>query len=496
MIPLEGLGDRVAVHAVCRENVFWETLEQLKSVGRELRAGAAGREDAGLKHPMRILDWNITVDRGAARALCSGRRSAMPRASPRDAARRSSTAVRRERRCGAARADAALRRRARSSPSRSPPPEFAEAERSARSPRSTPPSTARSRRCTTFHAAQLPARAARGDGARRPVRAHQRAGARRGPVRAGGLRAPALDRHHARACPPRSPRCPQRITLHAADPRRARRSGGAGGGTQGGRASGSSRSAAPRPSPPWRTAPDSCPNATSCSARAMPGSRRPSCWSPLIPRAPPRSARRRQRGHGRRRRARPRGVRRGGPARAGRARRRRASAAGHPVAALARARRARSASRKCTRLSRRDILGASMRRDAPARGRVARRRAFEVANDYAPEHLLLAVREPRRWLAESRSAREPCSSAAGRPSRWATTAADRITRCRLTATHAPTAACRVEDFQKRITVQELSPAGLAGTWRDRTHPGADSRDWTRHAAAVTSASPRSRSAAL
>ncbi len=33
VIPLEGIGDRVAVHAVCRENVFWETLERLKSVG-------------------------------------------------------------------------------------------------------------------------------------------------------------------------------------------------------------------------------------------------------------------------------------------------------------------------------------------------------------------------------------------------------------------------------------------------------------------------------
>src|SRR5580692_3856292 len=33
VIPLEGLGDRVAVHAVCRENVFWETLEDLKGGG-------------------------------------------------------------------------------------------------------------------------------------------------------------------------------------------------------------------------------------------------------------------------------------------------------------------------------------------------------------------------------------------------------------------------------------------------------------------------------
>ena len=33
IIPLEGDGDKVVVHAVCLENVFWETLENLKSVG-------------------------------------------------------------------------------------------------------------------------------------------------------------------------------------------------------------------------------------------------------------------------------------------------------------------------------------------------------------------------------------------------------------------------------------------------------------------------------
>jgi ATP phosphoribosyltransferase len=33
VIPLDGMGDRVAVHAVCRENVFWETLEDLKQAG-------------------------------------------------------------------------------------------------------------------------------------------------------------------------------------------------------------------------------------------------------------------------------------------------------------------------------------------------------------------------------------------------------------------------------------------------------------------------------
>ena len=33
VIPLDGNGDKVAVHAVCRETVFWETLENLKAAG-------------------------------------------------------------------------------------------------------------------------------------------------------------------------------------------------------------------------------------------------------------------------------------------------------------------------------------------------------------------------------------------------------------------------------------------------------------------------------
>jgi ATP phosphoribosyltransferase len=33
IIPLEGSADKVAIHAVCRENVFWETLESLKKAG-------------------------------------------------------------------------------------------------------------------------------------------------------------------------------------------------------------------------------------------------------------------------------------------------------------------------------------------------------------------------------------------------------------------------------------------------------------------------------
>ncbi|MBT8102214.1 MAG: ATP phosphoribosyltransferase [Gammaproteobacteria bacterium] len=33
VLPLDGTDDKVAVHAVCRENVFWETLENLKAAG-------------------------------------------------------------------------------------------------------------------------------------------------------------------------------------------------------------------------------------------------------------------------------------------------------------------------------------------------------------------------------------------------------------------------------------------------------------------------------
>jgi ATP phosphoribosyltransferase len=33
ILPLDGTDDKVAVHAVCRENVFWETLESLKKAG-------------------------------------------------------------------------------------------------------------------------------------------------------------------------------------------------------------------------------------------------------------------------------------------------------------------------------------------------------------------------------------------------------------------------------------------------------------------------------
>ena len=33
VLPLGGIDDKVAVHVVCREAVFWDTLENLKAVG-------------------------------------------------------------------------------------------------------------------------------------------------------------------------------------------------------------------------------------------------------------------------------------------------------------------------------------------------------------------------------------------------------------------------------------------------------------------------------
>ena len=33
VMPLDGFDDKVAIHAVCRENIFWETLENLKGAG-------------------------------------------------------------------------------------------------------------------------------------------------------------------------------------------------------------------------------------------------------------------------------------------------------------------------------------------------------------------------------------------------------------------------------------------------------------------------------
>ena len=87
--------------------------------------------------------------------------------------------------------------------------------------------------------------------------------------------------------------------------------------------------------------------------------------------------------------------------------------------------------------------------------------ALAVANDYAPEHLLLEVHEPRRWLAKV--------SAAGAVFLGSWSPESMGDYCSGPNHTLPTygfakaySGLSLEDFQKRITVQELSPAGLKG----------------------------------
>jgi histidinol dehydrogenase len=87
--------------------------------------------------------------------------------------------------------------------------------------------------------------------------------------------------------------------------------------------------------------------------------------------------------------------------------------------------------------------------------------AFGIANEYAPEHLLLEIREPRAWLNRV--------SAAGAVflGHWSPESMGDY--CSGPNHTLPTygyakahSGLSLEDFQKRITVQELTPAGLSG----------------------------------
>jgi histidinol dehydrogenase len=85
--------------------------------------------------------------------------------------------------------------------------------------------------------------------------------------------------------------------------------------------------------------------------------------------------------------------------------------------------------------------------------------AVEVANEYAAEHLILEVREPRRWLEKVTSAGSVFLGA------WSPEPMGDY--CSGTNHVLPTygyaraySGLSVLDFVKRITVQELSPAGL------------------------------------
>jgi histidinol dehydrogenase len=109
--------------------------------------------------------------------------------------------------------------------------------------------------------------------------------------------------------------------------------------------------------------------------------------------------------------------------------------------------------------------------------------AFDIANSYAPEHLLLQIQEPRAWL--------PRVTAAGAVflGPWSPeTMGDYCSGPNHTLPTYGYARCysglSLEDFQKRITVQELTPAGL-----QRLGPTAqvlaDLEGLDAHAAAVT-----------
>src|ERR1700685_1881939 len=85
--------------------------------------------------------------------------------------------------------------------------------------------------------------------------------------------------------------------------------------------------------------------------------------------------------------------------------------------------------------------------------------AFDIANDYAPEHLILEIREARQWL--------PKISTAGAVflGHWSPESIGDY--CSGPNHTLPTygyarsySGLSLEDFQKRISVQELSPAGL------------------------------------
>jgi histidinol dehydrogenase len=109
--------------------------------------------------------------------------------------------------------------------------------------------------------------------------------------------------------------------------------------------------------------------------------------------------------------------------------------------------------------------------------------ALEIANAYAPEHLLLEVREPRTWL--------PQVTAAGAVFLGSWSPESMGDYCSGPNHTLPTygyarshSGLSLEDFQKRITVQEITPAGLR-EMGPTAQVLADLEGLDAHAAAVT-----------
>jgi histidinol dehydrogenase len=142
----------------------------------------------------------------------------------------------------------------------------------------------------------------------------------------------------------------------------------------------------------------------------------------------------------------------------------------------------REVQRQSSRLSRTRILAESLK---SMRFIVveALQTAFDIANSYAPEHLLLQVAEPRTWL--------PKVTAAGAVFLGPWSPESMGDYCSGPNHTLPTygyarshSGLSLEDFQKRITVQELSPAGLQGLG-PTAQVLADLEGLDAHAAAVT-----------
>jgi histidinol dehydrogenase len=130
-----------------------------------------------------------------------------------------------------------------------------------------------------------------------------------------------------------------------------------------------------------------------------------------------------------------------------------------PSAVLAQA-VALEVARQAPSLTRAEILGASMR-EMRLLVVDSLDTAFAVANEYAPEHLLLQIQEPRSWL--------PRVQAAGAVFLGSWSPESMGDYCSGPNHTLPTygyakaySGLSLEDFQKRITVQELTPAGLEG----------------------------------
>ncbi len=86
--------------------------------------------------------------------------------------------------------------------------------------------------------------------------------------------------------------------------------------------------------------------------------------------------------------------------------------------------------------------------------------ALALANDYAPEHLILQVREPRSWLAQVSAAGSVFLGPWSPESMGDYCSGTNHTLPTYGYARAHSGLC-LEDFQKRITVQELSGPGLA-----------------------------------